>query len=86
MTTTYKETRILYKDDLRNLCIKHNWYTCGTCKEYSVLLDKCEKDNITTGDIVDMAEDILSHSCTDHPITSICFEIARICNSCFEEL
>lgn len=80
-----KETRKLYRDDLRRLCIKNNWYTRGTCEEYEKMLtfaDAC--DNVTTADIVKIATDIICHSDTEHPATSICFEIARTCNSFFE--
>ena len=34
----FKERRILYRDDLRNLCIKKQWYTRGDCAEYENML------------------------------------------------
>lgn len=80
-----KEFRQLSKSDLRSLCIRQNWYTCGNNEEYSNMLNKANKGNITTNDIVAIAKDIKEHSNTNHDITSICFEIAKICYSLFEE-
>ena len=34
----FRERRILYRDDLRNLCIKKQWYTRGDCAEYENML------------------------------------------------
>lgn len=80
-----KEVRKLYGDDLRRLCIKKGWYTLGYAEEYENLLNMAVKDNITTDDIVAMATDIKNHSETDYEVKSICFEIARICYSNFED-
>lgn len=84
------ETRKIFWDDLRNLCIKNHWYTCGTVKEYQKMLDICKKDNITTKDIVKIAQDIMEHSNkeenADRELTNYCFEIARIAVSLFEEV
>lgn len=30
-------------DQLRNLCIEHNWFTCGTNRQYSKLFDMNEQ-------------------------------------------
>ena len=50
-----KEIRKLYSGDLRRLCIKHNWYTKGTNKEYVPLLNAVDKlDNVTTDEIVNI--------------------------------
>ena len=83
----YREIRKIYADSLRNLCIAKNWYTRGNNEEYGHLLyDMAEgKENITTDDIVEIAQDITEHSDTDQEITSICFDIARIAVTFFEE-
>lgn len=67
MKCGYREIRRIFSDDLRNLCIKKDWYTRGNCKEYCHLLNELahEKENITTDDIVEIAQDILNHSDTD---------------------
>lgn len=80
-----KEFRQLSKSDLRSLCIRQNWYTLGNNEEYNKMFGMTEKANLTTEDIVEIATDIKEHSNTNHDITSICFEIARICYSLFEE-
>lgn len=81
-----KETRQLNSEELRTLCIKKEWYTRGNNEEYRELLNYAnDTQNITTDDITALARDIKEHSDTEHSITSICFEIARVCNSYFEE-
>lgn len=83
----YKEVRILHSDKLRSLCISMNWYTEGSCDEYVNLLNMCDKENITTDDIVEIAVDIMKHSSdsTERPLTSYAFEVARICVTFIEE-
>lgn len=63
----YHEVRIISAEDLRALCIKEDWYTCGDNEEYDhLLLDLAgRKHNITTDDIVDIATDIIEHSDLD---------------------
>lgn len=87
MKSEYREVRRILAEDLRELCIRNNWYTRGDCKAYSHLLNELahEKENITTDDIVEIAQDILEHSNTDQELTSICFDVARIAVSFFEE-
>ena len=79
-----KERRTLDMNDLRQLCIKNNWYTLGTNEQYSKLLDMTRVDNVTSEMIAKMAYDIKFKSETEHNAESICFEIARICYSFFE--
>jgi len=81
-----KETRKLYSEDLRRLCIQKGWYTNGSNEEYQLMLtlaDKCV--NVKSDDIVGFARDILIHSDTEYPLESICFEVAKICNSFFKQ-
>ena len=88
--TKYKfvETRKICRDDLRNLCIRHEWYTKGDCKEYDRLLDMCDEycylDNTK---LYMMASDIILHSNmeNDETITSVMFELANICIVYFDE-
>ena len=84
----YREIRKIHANSLRNLCNAKNWYTRGNTEEYSNLLyDMTEnKENITTDDIVEIAQDIIEHSNTDQELTSICFDIARIAVTFFEEV
>ena len=83
----YREIRKISVNDLRNLCIAKRWYTRGDNEEYNHLLNELagNKENITTDDIVEIALDIMQHSNTDQDLTSICFDVARIAVTFFEE-
>ena len=83
----YKEVRVLGAMQLRGLCIEKDWYTKGTNREYSALLEMANRENITTDDIVEMATDIMEHSeiNPEMEITDIMFAIARKCTTCFHE-
>ena len=87
------EIRKLSSSDLRNLCIRNKWYNSGDNESYSAMLSKCNKDNITTDDIVSIAKDIMNNtnlasfnSCeVESAILAVfCFEIARCCRTHFE--
>lgn len=81
----YKEIRVLHWDDLRKLCINKHWYTAGNSTAYENMLAKCEKDNITTDDIVEIAQDIMEHTTgEERELEGFCFEIAKVCNTFFE--
>lgn len=94
----YKESRTLQASDLRSLCIRKNWYTCGTNDEYYALLQRTHKPGyftaaeMTTEKLAEIAADIHKHSderyCNDGylpDIPGIMFELAKICDTCFEE-
>ena len=51
-------------DRIRNMCIKHNFYTRGTCEEYKDLMyfvQGCEID-MNEHDLIHIVRDIASHS------------------------
>lgn len=58
----YREVRVIHMEELKNLCIRERWYTSGNCREYQNMLSMCKKDNITTNDIVTIAQDIMNHT------------------------
>ena len=82
------EIRKIDAESLRKLCVARRWYTRGDNAAYNHLLnDLAEgKENITTDDIVEIALDIMKHSNTGQELTSICFDVARIAVSFFEEV
>lgn len=80
----YTESRQLFPEDLRRLCIQNNWYTNGTQEEYGMLLYSLTVGDMTTARIGIIAEDIKKHSNTDEEVTSIMFEIARVCRTFFD--
>ena len=88
MKATFKEFRHLSADSLRALCIVKNWYTGGNNDEYNhLLIDLAEhKENLTTEDIITIAEDIFEHSgrLDDYEVESIAWEVNRACNVSFE--
>lgn len=88
MKCKYREIRKISADSLRDLCIAKNWYAKGTCKDYRHLLfDLADsKGNITTDDIVEIAQDIMDHSYTVQEFTSVCFDIAKIAVTFFEPI
>lgn len=91
----YIERRTLQADDLRNLCIRKNWYTHGTNREYcnlfQLLTDNFHTAEMTTEKLVEIATDIFNHSseddCTDGylEITDILYDLARACRTVFIE-
>ncbi len=82
MEKQYKEIRRIFAYDLRQLCIKKNWYTKGTMDEYKHLLFDlaANKENMSTSDIIEIAGNIMEHSemepgCT---VENVALEVARI--------
>lgn len=86
----YIETRHLFTDKLRALCIRCNWYTRGTNADYSALMDSLMDEfgypvEITTDKLVEIATDIMEHSViTDYTMDAVLFELARACTTYFE--
>ena len=79
------EKRLLPKEELRNLCIENWWYTQGTNEDYENLFDY-DAENMTTENIVRLAENIKEHSnIEDIPEsrTYICYLIASRCKALF---
>lgn len=91
----YIETRTLSAYNLRNLCIKKNWYTSGDNKAYMNLFDRLTENyhavEMTTEKLAEIATDIYEHSnesaCTDGylEITSIMYDLAKVCDTTFRE-
>lgn len=82
----YKEVRKIESGKIRALCIKKNWFTNGTNEEYGKLLDYGKCENITSDELVEMAELILEYSETDYPLTAVMYELCELCYSYFEEI
>ena len=67
----------LEREDVRQVCIRHNYYTAGTCEEYEEMfsmLDKVSpvsKSNITTSKLEMIANDIKEHSVTSDTLEEI---------------
>lgn len=60
-------------DELREMCIKHHYYTRGDSEAYSTLLASVYERKYVSGDnILDIARNIKSHSDTEDSLFSIC--------------
>ena len=57
-----KETRTITSNEVRSLCIKNEYYTCGTCNEYENMLSMCHYKEATTELLLKVAQDIWEHS------------------------
>ena len=91
----YIETRTLSAYNLRNLCIRKNWYTCGDNEEYMALFGSLTENyhavEMTTEKLAEIATDIYEHSdesdCTDGclEIPQIMYDLAKACDTTFRE-
>lgn len=64
--------------EVRQLCIKHDWYTCGDCSDYNNMLLFVSDNEATTENIARVARDIYEHSDTsDETITNIMCYLAN---------
>ena len=69
-TMKIKETRFLFADDVRTMCIRHDLYTRGTNTEYAHMLDTIRnRKKITTNFLYEIACDIFCHSVMDTDYT-----------------
>ena len=82
------ERRLLFADDLKNLCRDKKLYMMGDEECLGKMLDKCKKSNITTEDIIEIAKDIHIYSRLPEGMefTDPCSEIAGISHSFFERI
>lgn len=78
-----KVKRVWKASDVRDLCIKYNYYTRGECNEYINLLDIMYQEP-TPERVVEVAEDIVDHSdlsrygqSRKENIESVCFQIEK---------
>ena len=80
----YKEIRILNSENLRMLCINKNWCTKCNNSQYQYILNLCITNNVDTDTIFSLAANIKEYSDTEQEIQSVMFDIAKICNTFFE--
>lgn len=75
---TFKEKRFISWDEVRRLCIEKRWYTRGTNEQYTELAIFVEDlEEVTTEDLVIIANDILEHSNTEYDLEAILWELNR---------
>ena len=49
-------------EDVRNVCIKYDWYTKGDCRAYDKMLTTVRETEPTTENLYKVARDIMEHS------------------------
>lgn len=54
-------TQRIFRDELRNLCINKDWYTCGDIKAYDNLFNMLHEDMDDT-EIIGICIDIYDHT------------------------
>lgn len=82
-----KEMRWMDMDDLRALCISHEWFTMGTNDEYERLLSMTKVHSITTARLLKMAKTIMRYSDPETynilGLDGILYCLGKICHTCF---
>lgn len=84
----YKEIRRCNAEKLIRLCVRENWYTCGSNEEYNAMLDKVRNtENFTADDVVEIASDIVEHSEGIYAgdIENVMFKISNVACDIFYE-
>lgn len=54
-------------DHVREVCMSHAWYTKGTAKAYSEMLDKAD-GYLDVDEVVELAHDIVLHSDVENTV------------------
>lgn len=79
-----KETRKIQVSSMRALAIKENWFTKASNEEYEAWFRLSYCDNLKTSTIVEMAKTVLHYSDTYMTIADICFLIAEVSYTFFQ--
>lgn len=87
--------RKIFRDELRALCIRKDWYTRGNIKQYDNLFEMITDKNITDNLLLKVANDIFEHSdierfmneysCSDTDVyANIVYELGEITHVFYE--
>lgn len=63
--------------NVRDLCVKNNWYTRGTNKEYTKMLNSIDKKKPTLRNMTKVAQDIVNHSMEGLDVPTVLFYLER---------
>ena len=87
----YNETRRIWMEDVRQLCIKEGWYNRGNNEQYANFLQKAsdmEYKHVTTDMLEELATDIYEHTSNgvwcEAEVATYMYCLSRICFSVFE--
>lgn len=83
-----KEIRVIFSHEVRDACIEHRWFTCGSIEEYELFLEsiyamQIESKNITTTRLSHIANQIKQYSNTEYNVECIMFVLANSCCKSF---
>ena len=68
----YKIVKVLRMEDVREMCIKHQYYTVGDCKAYENMFNMLTGEDDIPDEVVEkIATDIKEHSRTDDTVEDI---------------
>ena len=67
--SNYNFVQVLTVEDVREVCIHHQYYTKGTCQEYENLFEMC--GYVTPDSLENIAKDIKDHSNTEDSVLDI---------------
>lgn len=88
-----KETKLWDGYRVRNMCIKHGYYTMGTCEAYDTMLCFVDTRKPTKMNIYKVARDIVAHSNLEgygmreiELVEAMMFDINRECVSTHYEV
>lgn len=51
----------IFRDELRSLCVRKDWFTCGSIADYDAMFNKLNND-MSDNEIVNVAIDIYNYS------------------------
>ena len=51
--------------EIREMCIDHDWYNAGSCRDYDTLLTMVQELSPTPANMLRVAQDIANHSTDD---------------------
>ena len=64
--------------DVRQLCIRNDYYTCGDCRAYENMFNMFYAKSVTPALLRKVANDIKSHSDTEDTAEDITFYLTRL--------
>lgn len=66
------KTYLFEASDVRRCCIKNDFYTCGTAREYEAMLELVSREGYSEETLFEVACDIYEHS-KNQTVTNIMF-------------
>jgi len=71
-----RERKIWSSMEVRNFCVRHDFYACGDNEDYETMLDFVRQNAPTTESLYLVAYDIAAHS-EDQTVTNMMFLLSK---------